>query len=240
MTDANRKILVVDDEAEIRNMLDVFLSVEDFDVIQAADGKQAMRAAISSKPDLILLDLGLPDMDGKEIITAMRQWTNLPIIVLTARTEDEQAVAALNLGADDYITKPFRAEVLLARINANLRQKPLSSETSDMLGNGPIRIDLDRHEVKIHGALVAFTPKEYDLLRFFVSNRGRVLTHKQILKEVWGAAHTDDTQYLRVYIGQVRDKMETASPGLGQSIVSEARIGYRMESLPEPALLAAE
>ncbi len=160
--------------------------------------------------------------------------------MLTARTEDEQAVAALNLGADDYITKPFRAEVLLARINANLRQKPLSSETSDMLGNGPVCIDLDRHEVKIHGALVAFTPKEYDLLRFFVSNRGRVLTHKQILKEVWGAAHTDDTQYLRVYIGQVRDKMETASPGLGQSIVSEARIGYRMESLPEPALLAAE
>jgi len=239
MADANRKILVVDDETEIRNMLDVFLSVEDFDVVQAADGKAAMRAAISEKPDLILLDLGLPDMDGKDIIAALRQWTNVPIIVLTARTEDEQAVAALNLGADDYITKPFRAEVLLARINANLRQPASAKPNDDILVNGAIRIDLNRHEVTIHDKLVAFTPKEYDILRYFISNKGRVLTHKQILKEVWGPAHTDDTQYLRVYIGQVRDKLDTAA-GLGKAIVSEARIGYRMEVLAEPALIAAE
>ncbi len=239
MSETTHKILIVDDEDQIRSMLDILLTVEDFEVLQAANGKEALRSAISHKPDLVLLDLGLPDMDGKDIIAALRQWSNTPIIVLTARSEDDQAVQSLNLGADDYVTKPFRAEVLLARINANLREGTAAKVSEDLLANGPISIDLSRHEVRVNGKLTPFTPKEYDLLRLFIVNRGKILTHKQILKDVWGPSHVDDTQYLRVYIGQVRDKLEAAG-GYGSSIVSEARIGYRMDVLTETVLAAAE
>ncbi|MCA1934889.1 MAG: response regulator transcription factor, partial [Asticcacaulis sp.] len=174
------------------------------------------------------------DIDGKEVIQTIRQWSNVPIIVLTARSEDMDAAPALNLGADDYVTKPFSAEVLLARINANLRKSVVREVGEPDVVNGPIRMDLVRHEVFIDEKKVPFTPKEYDLLRFFLVNRGRMLTHKQILKEVWGPAHVDDTQYLRVYIGQVREKLET-KPGLSKSIVSESGIGYRMEIVAETA-----
>lgn len=238
MTNKNPKILIVDDESEIRNMLGIFLGVEDFEVIESINGKDALRSAISHKPDLILLDLGLPDMDGKEVITSLRSYTQTPIIVLTARSEDDQAVESLNLGADDYITKPFRVDVLLARIHANLRHRNSRVAPSESLVNGPVEIDLNRHEVHVYGKPVAFTPKEYDLLSMFVGNRGRIVTHKQILKDVWGAAHIDDRQYLRVYVGQVRDKL--AQAGLSDVIVSEAGIGYRMEMLPEHVLEAAE
>ena len=221
------KILLVDDEAEIRNMLGIFLSVEDYEIIEAENGKAALRQVIGAKPDLIVLDLGLPEMDGQEVITAVRQFSNTPIVVLTARADDREVVTALNAGADDYVTKPFRAEVLLARIQANLRQRKVEAEPEG-IDNGPIAIDLMRHEVRINGELVPFTPKEFALLEFFVRNKGKMLTHKQILKEVWGPAHLEDTQYLRVYIGQVRDKLETRE-GLGKSIVSESGIGYRMD-----------
>jgi two-component system KDP operon response regulator KdpE len=232
MSDNTSKILVVDDEAEIRSMLGIFLGVEDFEVIEADTGKSALRQAVSAKPDLVVLDLGLPDIDGQDIITSIRQFSNLPIVVLTARDEDQQVVKALNAGADDYVTKPFRADVLLARIQANLRQRKSDDSGSDSLVNGPIRMDLLRHEVFLRGEKVGFTPKEFRLLQVFVENKGRMLTHKHILKEVWGAAHTDDTQYLRVYIGQVRDKLETV-PGLGKAITSESGIGYRMETLSD-------
>jgi two-component system, OmpR family, KDP operon response regulator KdpE len=225
------KILLVDDEAEIRNMLGIFLSVEDYEIIEAENGKTALRQVIGGKPDLIVLDLGLPEMDGQEVITAARQFTNTPIIVLSARADDREVVKALNAGADDYVIKPFRAEVLLARIQANLRQRQPEAEP-ETLENGPITIDLTRHEVHINGALTPFTPKEFALLEFFVRNKGRMLTHKQILKDVWGPAHIDDTQYLRVYIGQVREKLQSAG-ALGQSITSESGIGYRMESLSD-------
>lgn len=228
MTEKKNTILIVDDEDEIRRMLNIFLDVADFRVAEAENGKQAIRMAASVKPDLILLDLGLPDIDGTDVITAVRQWSHTPIIVLTARSEDTDAAPALNLGADDYVTKPFSAEVLLARINANLRKSVIKAQGEPEVTNGPIRMDLVRHEVFIDDQKVAFTPKEYELLRYFLTNRGRMLTHKQILKEVWGPAHVDDTQYLRVYIGQVREKLET-HPGLGKCIVSETGIGYRME-----------
>jgi two-component system, OmpR family, KDP operon response regulator KdpE len=235
---SNAKILLVDDEAEIRSMLGIFLSVEDFEIIEADSGKAALRQIISSKPDLIVLDLGLPEMDGQEVITAVRQFSNTPIVVLTARADDREVVTALNAGADDYVTKPFRAEVLLARIQANLRQRKVEAEPEG-IDNGPIAIDLMRHEVRINGELVPFTPKEFALLEFFVRNKGKMLTHKQILREVWGPTHVDDTQYLRVYIGQVREKLERAA-GLGQSITSESGIGYRMETLSPAAAVAAE
>ena len=239
MTSALRKILIVDDEAEIRNMLNIFLSVEEFEILEADCGRNALRVAVSSKPDLIVLDLGLGDMDGVEVITSLRQFSNVPIVVLTARHDDRQTVVALNAGADDYVTKPFRAEVLLARINANLRESNTVKDRPAMIENGPIRIDPARHEVFVNGQRVAFTPKEFALLQVFLQNKGRMLTHKYILKEVWGPAHTDDTQYLRVYIGQLREKLEIM-PDLGKSIVSESGIGYRMDVLADVPAVAAE
>ncbi len=230
----DQKILIVDDEPEIRNMLGIFLGVEDYEILEADCGKSALRQVIAQKPDLILLDLGLPDLDGNEVIESIRKFSNTPIVVLTARTEDQQVVKALNLGADDYVTKPFRADILLARIQANLRQRAPANDVGNRIENGPVQIDLDRHEVAINGALVAFTPKEFNLLHLFVANKGKMITHKQILREVWGPQHVDDTQYLRVYIGQVRNKLEAAA-GLGTSITSESGIGYRMEALTASA-----
>ena len=228
MQEKRNTILIVDDEEEIRKMLSIFLDASDFKVAEAENAKQAIRMAASVKPDLIVLDLGLPDMDGSEVVTALRQWSQVPILVLTVRSEDEEVAALLNAGADDYVTKPFNADVLLARINANLRKNVVREVGEPDITNGPIRIDLVRHEVFIDEQRVPFTPKEYDLLRYFMVNRGRMLTHKQILKEVWGPAHVEDTQYLRVYVGQVREKLETHK-GLGKLIVSEAGIGYRMD-----------
>ncbi len=222
-------ILVVEDEAEIRNMLSIFLGVEDFHTVEAENGKEALRHLVGMKADLAVLDLGLPDMDGQDVLKAVRQFSNIPIIVLTARAEDKEVVRALDAGADDYVIKPFRAEILLARIKANLRQRE-ERLSEDVAENGPISMDLLRHEVRIGGTVVAFTPKEFALLKFFVVNKGRMLTHKQILRDVWGPAHADDTQYLRVYIGQVRDKLDIV-PGLERCITSESGIGYRMEIL---------
>ncbi len=238
MTSQSRKILLVDDEPEIRNMLSIFLGVEDFEIVEADCGKAALRTAVSAKPDLVVLDLGLGDMDGVDVIKALRQFSNMPIVVLTARSDDKQTVVALNAGADDYVTKPFRADVLLARIKANLRPTKAVQDEPTEATNGAIRMDLARHEVFVEDKRIAFTPKEFNLLHTFVVNKGKMLTHKQILREVWGPAHTDDTQYLRVYIGQVREKLQAAA-GLGYSIVSESGIGYRMDVLSATAPVEA-
>ncbi len=209
MQEKKNTVLVVDDEPEIRKILNIFLETVDFKVVESDCGKQGTRIAASIKPDIILLDLGLPDMDGKDIIHSIRQWSHVPIVVLTVRSDEEEIVAALNAGADDYITKPFGASELLARINANLRKNVVREVGEPELVNGPIRMDLVRHEVFIGGEKISFTPKEYDLLRFFLVNCGKMITRRHILKEVWGPAHVDDAQYLRVYIGQVRSKLET-------------------------------
>ena len=231
-------ILIVDDEPEIRKILNIFLDATDFKVTESSSGKEAIRLAASVKPDLIILDMGLPDIDGMEVIKSIREWSQVPIIVLTVRSEDEDIASALNLGADDYMTKPFGVDVLLARINANLRKWAVREVGEPDIVNGVIRMDLVRHEVYIENEKVSFTPKEYDLLRYLMVNGGRMLTHKQILKQVWGAAHAEDTQYLRVYIGQVRDKL-SIYPDLGDLIVSEAGIGYRMDIMPKTLLKEA-
>jgi len=167
-------------------------------------------------------------MDGKEVIAAVRQWSQVPIIILSVRSGDDEVTVALNMGADDYVVKPFNPDVLLARIHANLRKSVVKEAGEPQLSNGGIRMDLIRHEVFIEDEKVAFTPKEYELLRYFLINRGKMLTHKQILKDVWGPAHGDDTQYLRVYVGQVREKIEknASTPKL---IITEPGVGYRME-----------
>jgi two-component system KDP operon response regulator KdpE len=178
----------------------------------------------------VLLDLGLPDMDGQAVITAIREWSQVPIIVLSVRSMDQEVVTALGMGANDYVTKPFNIEVLLARMRAALRNYAVSETGDVQLCNGTLRIDLMRHEVFLSDTMIAFTPKEYDLLRFFMVNRGKMLTHKEILKSVWGTAHTDDTTYLRVYIGQIREKLGTKT-GANSFITTEPGIGYRMETL---------
>lgn len=234
MHEKKNTVLIVDDEPQIRKMLNIFLDASDFKIEESESGKEAVRLIASIKPDIVLLDLGLPDMDGKEVITMIRQWSQVPIVVLSVRSNDEEVAAALNMGADDYVTKPFNAEVMLARIHANLRKSAVREAGSSELQNGPIRMDLVRHEVFLNGQKVSFTPKEYELLRYFIVNTGKMLTHRQILKEVWGPAHSEDTQYLRVYVGQVREKIEE-NPASPRLIVTEPGVGYRMESVSSPA-----
>ena len=224
-------ILVADDEPQVLKMLGILLDVENFKIVEAQNGRQAVRLCASVKPDIMLLDLRMPDIDGKEVITAVREWSQVPIVVLSACAADEEISAALNLGANDYVTKPFNIEVLLARIHASLRCGTVREIGECELRNGALRMDLMRHEVFLHDRLTAFTPKEYDLLRYFMVHRGKMLTHREILKAVWGAAHGEDTAYLRVYTGQLRAKIE-ADPAHPTFITTEPGIGYRMEVLP--------
>jgi len=238
MHEKKNTILVVDDEPQIQKMLGILLDVENFKIVEALSGKQAMRMCVSVKPDIILLDLGLPDMDGKDVISSIREWSLTPIVVLSACSLDEEIATALNIGANDYVTKPFNIEVLLARINAALRSSAIHETGEPELTNGNLRMDLVRHEVFLNDDLVSFTPKEYDLLRHFMVNRGKMLTHKEILRKVWGEAHSDDTTYLRVYIGQIREKIEK-NPATPIFITTEAGIGYRMEVFPQKIFQAA-
>jgi two-component system KDP operon response regulator KdpE len=238
MPEKKNTILVVDDEPQIQKMLGILLGGEDFKIIESLTGKEAVRVCASVKPDLVLLDIGLPDMDGKEVITAIREWSQVPIIVLSVCALDEEITEALNIGANDYVTKPFNIEVLLARINAALRSSAVRENGEPELCNGMLRMDLVRHEVFLNDEIVALTPKEYDLLRYFMVNRGKMLTHKEILKAVWGAAHSDDTTYLRVYIGQIREKIDL-NPSHPAFISTEIGIGYRMEVFPHVVSEAA-
>ena len=225
-------VLIVDDEPQIRKVLRIFLDEYDYKIEESESGKQAIRMAASVKPDLILLDLGLPDCDGKDVIAAVREWSLVPIVVLSARNADDEIAQALDAGADDYVTKPFSVDVLAARIRANLRRTTIRDAGEPEIRNGNVRVDLIRHEVFVNDNPVNLTPREYELLRYFISHRGRILTHRQILKDIWGEAHVDDTQYLRVYVGQLREKIE---PGETERklISTVPGVGYRMEILDE-------
>lgn len=228
MADKKSTILVVEDEPPIRKLLNISLENAGYKMVDCDNGREGVRLAASIKPELLLLDLGLPDIDGKEVIKYVREWSQVPIIICSVRSDDKEIIGALNLGADDYVTKPFNPAVLLARIQANLRKAATQEAGEPNLANGRIRMDLVRHEVFIDDNKTTFTPKEYDLLRYFLINRGKMLTHRQILSEVWGAAHTDDMQYLRVYVGQIREKIEPDPPA-PTYVITEPGIGYRME-----------
>lgn len=204
------------------------LSMSDFRIVKAETAREAAQLCVSSKPDIVLLALNLPNMEGKNIISEIREWSQVPIIILSEDPADKNIVMALDMGADDYVVKPFNIDVLFARINACLRRSAIHQAEEPELQNGPLRMDLVRHKVFLDNQPLAFTPKEYNLLRYFVINRGKMLTHRQILREVWGEAHTDDLQYLRVFIGQLRDKIED-NPSHPELITTEAGIGYRME-----------
>lgn len=221
-------LLIADPDQVHKKMLDIILDETEFKLLDCGSGKQAIQLCISLKPDLILLSLDLPDMHGIEVIEAIRQWSELPIIVLSAHTDNESVISSLNAGANDYVFKPFNGDVLNARINAALRSAAVHETGEPELINGLLRIDLVRHEVFLADELIPFTPKEYNLLRYFMTHRGKMLSHREILKAVWGEAHGDDTQYLRVFVGQIREKIEK-NPSIPVRIITEAGIGYRME-----------
>lgn len=220
--------LIVDDEPQIRKMVEVTLTSCGFKLIEAESGNEAIRLTGSYKPDVIILDLGLPDIDGMEVIKRLREWTNTPVVVVSARSDSHDIVEAFELGADDYMTKPFDMDVLIARLHAAIKHTYQKELGDSLLEAGDIQINLIRHEVKINDSVIELSPKEYDLLSFLMRHQGKMLTHKQILKEIWSAAHAYDNQYLRVYIMQIRQKIEK-DPQDPEYIITEAGIGYRFD-----------
>ena len=220
-------ILVVDDEPPIRRLLRTSLAGQGYAVIEAETGKEALAAAEREKPDLVILDLGLPDLGGIEVIRALRQRSSLPIIVLSVRDDERGKVEALDLGADDYVTKPFGVEELVARIRTALRHRFQAQGEKPLFIADDLSVDLVRRSVKRGGEDVHLSPKEYDLLAELVANAGKVLTHRHILGKVWGPAHTEDAQYLRVFIRSLRNKLEP-DPAQPRLILTEPGVGYRL------------
>ena len=221
------KILIVDDEPQIRTLLKATLGRAGYSVVEAASGREAINAKGIDKPDLVLLDLGLPDRDGLELVEALRGEPRSAVIVVSARDQTEQKVAALDLGADDYVTKPFDTEELLARVRASLRQRLASEAERQVVEAGSVTIDLLSRIVRRAGKEVHVTPKEWDLLAELAKHPGRVLTHDYLLRTIWGPAHTGQTEYLRVAIRALRQKLE-AQPSQPELIVNEPGVGYRL------------
>lgn len=231
MTAATPRVLVVDDEAPIRKFLRISLAAERFDVLEAPNGAEALRIVAARGPDLVVLDLGLPDAQGTDLIEAIRAVADVPIIVLSVRAAEQQKIAALDAGASDYVTKPFAMGELIARIRASLRDRHPERAASPVYDVGALHIDVGKHEVRLDGADVRLTPKEFELLALLATHRGKVVTHKQLLGEVWGKVHENDTQYLRVYVGQLRDKLGD-DPADPRYIANEPGIGYRLIDPP--------
>lgn len=219
-------ILVVDDEVQIRRFLRISLEANDYRVYEAENGATALAQAALHRPDVIILDMNLPDMVGVEVLRRLREWASTPVIMLSVRAADMDKVSALDAGADDYLTKPFSTVELLARLRVALRHsQPDTPEP--VLTIGDVQIDLARRLVTRKGEAVKLTPTEYALLRLLVQHAGKVLTHRQILKEVWGPQYVDETHYLRVYFGQLRQKLEE-NPAMPRLIVTEPGVGYRL------------
>jgi two-component system, OmpR family, KDP operon response regulator KdpE len=220
------KILVVDDEVQMQHLLQMALTRRGYEVSIAADGQAALDLAITTQPDLVILDLSLPTLDGLEVCRRIRSWSQMPIVVLSAREGDRDKVDALDLGADDYVTKPFSMEELLARLRVALRHAASALELTPIRQCGELSIDLNRRLVLRAGVEVHLTPTEYDLLGLFITNADRVLTQRQILRKVWGSSYENDVATLRVFIGQLRQKIEP-EPSQPRLIVTETGVGYR-------------
>lgn len=221
------KILVIDDEPQIRRYLRVSLEAHGFAIVEAASGQEGLRLAALEKPDLVVLDLGLPDMDGQAVIARLREWSALPVVVLSVRADEADKIAALDAGADDYVTKPFGTGELLARIRAALRHTVGAAAGMPVFTTGELKVDLEKRQVSLRGEPVKLSPKEYDLLKLLVQHAGKVLTHQFILRQVWGPAHENDVQYLRVFARQLRQKIE-ADPARPQLLLTEPGVGYRL------------
>jgi two-component system KDP operon response regulator KdpE len=234
MSEQPIRILIVDDEPQIRRLLRVSLTAQGYRVIEAARASEAVTMTATERPDIIILDLGLPDQDGFEVIQQVREWTETPIVVLSVREQEGEKVKALNLGADDYVTKPFGMAELLARIRTALRHRLHTEVEEPIFRCGDLLVDLSRRRVSVSGHDVKLTPTEYDVLHTLVAHAGKVLTHQQLLRAVWGPGVTDETHYLRVYIGQLRQKIEP-DPAQPRYIITVSGVGYRLNEDVQPA-----
>jgi two-component system KDP operon response regulator KdpE len=219
-------VLIVDDEAQIRRFLRVNLEAQQYEVHEVSTGQDALNRAALLRPELIILDLGLPDMDGLEVVRRIREWSTTPIIILSVLNSDHHKVSALDAGADDYLTKPFSVEELLARVRVAQRHS-IKSVSDPIIKAGRLTIDVAHHTVTRNDELIKLTPTEFALLKLLALNAGKVLTHKQILKEVWGPEYIEETHYLRVYFGQLRQKLED-NPTLPVLLLTEPGVGYRL------------
>lgn len=221
---ARQTILIVDDEPQIQRFLGHALTAAGYDTTLAANGHEALSRIAAHEPDLMILDLGLPDMNGKEVIERLRLRSDLPVIVLSAHDQEMEKIMALDLGADDFVAKPFGIGELLARLRVSLRSR--RTARADQIRQAGLQIDLGAHQVSRDGEPLRLTPKEFDLLVALASNAGRVMTHRKLLDQVWGPAHVDDVPYLRVFIGQLRQKLEL-DPARPALILTEPGVGYR-------------
>jgi len=222
-------ILLIEDEAQMRRFLRASLSHAGYQLIETETAEQGLVQAAAQNPDLVLLDLGLPDLDGLVVTERLRQWAKMPIIVISARGQEQDKIKALDAGADDYLTKPFGVGELLARIRVALRHAAKTAEGDAQFLLGELKVDLVRRQVLLREVEVHLTPIEYRLLTTLIKHAGRVLTHRQLLREVWGPNASDQTQYLRVYMGQLRHKLEQ-DPSRPRFLVTEPGVGYRLRT----------
>jgi two-component system KDP operon response regulator KdpE len=229
MTEQSPRILIIDDERQMRRFLSVSLSANGYELTEAETGREGLAQAAAQNPDLVLLDLGLPDLDGLSVTARLREWSRVPIIVISARGQEEDKINALDAGADDYLTKPFGVGELLARMRVALRHAALTDQGAAELSIGDLKVDLARRQVLFAGVEVHLTPIEYKLLTTLVKHAGKVLTHRLLLKEVWGPNHAERTHYLRVYMAQLRHKLEL-DPSRPRYLVTEPGVGYRLKA----------
>ncbi|WP_281240004.1 response regulator [Flavobacterium praedii] len=222
------QILVIDDEIQIRKLLEITLNSNDYKTIFAVNAKEGMAMVANYQPDLVILDLGLPDEDGQDVLKRLREWYKNPIIILTVKSTEDEIVKALDNGANDYLTKPFRTQELLARIRTALRNL-VSIEKDPIIEFGSVSIDFSSRIVRLNNEILKLTTTEYNLLSIFIKNEGRVLTHQYLLKQVWGNSYADQTQYLRVFVAQLRKKIEE-DPNRPKFIITESGVGYRFNT----------
>jgi two-component system, OmpR family, KDP operon response regulator KdpE len=227
MNDPNL-ILVIDDEVQIQRLLNITLSAHGYRIMEAFTGKEGLLMAASHSPSLVILDLGLPDISGHDVLKNLRDWYKKPVIILSVRNEEENIVLALDRGANDYITKPFRIGELLARIRAAIRHTEKEGEENPVFTSGRLWMDLNLRSVKVENKEVKLTATEYSLLALLAKNAGRVLTHSFISREIWGNAYEDNAQVLRVHIAQLRKKIES-NPSVPEILVTESGVGYRLK-----------
>ncbi len=238
MSEPGPRILIVDDEPAIRRFLNGILPVHGYTVFEASTGQEALAAVVAHRPDVIVLDLGLPDFDGVQVTRMLREWSQIPILILSVRGAEEDKVAALDAGADDYLTKPFGSKELLARLRAALRRRA-PANVEPLFGLDDLQVDLTRRLVTVAGREIQLTPTEYELLHLLVVNAGRVLTHHQLLRQVWGIGYENEMHMLRVNISNLRRKLEP-DPTRPRFIVTEPGVGYRLRTSLDPLNAAEE
>lgn len=223
-------LLVIDDEAQIRKFLRISLSAQGYQVVEVGTGRDGLAQAALTKPDLVVLDLGLPDMDGKDVLAELREWSQVPVLVLSVRASEGEKVLALDGGANDYVTKPFAIQEFLARVRVLLRQAGAGEPEAARIASGPLCVDFAYRRVTLDDVEVALTRKEYAVLAMLARHIGRVVTQQQLLKDIWGPTHVEDSHYLRVVVGHLRQKLGD-DPAAPRFIVTEAGVGYRLREL---------